>query len=279
MKGIVGHCWAEINAGLAGDAQAMPQALPSVALRLPEHRRQRGMAAMPWHKVPGQLPHGAWGFLPHPVLPACPWPFERLQGSMTSMWAWRSGEKAELRQLQLSSWARRNPERQKAVVLCEASVLTTEAERKRRHPCTKAVYSETMLFLWVCRNTHVCRLFFFFFPHSDSMQRMGQISKIAHHFRFLYIQIIYFQVGGLRKTILATHATLLEVELIPENPSHGGCDNFSHYSSYASPTSSPPPSGTSLPQSAAESPTNTWELPTVPPAYCGASGAANCGSL
>lgn len=121
--------------------------------------------------------------------------------------------------------------------------------------------------------------FFFFFSHSDSMQRMGQISKIAHHFRFLYIQIIYFQVGGLRKTILATHATLLEVELIPENPSPGGCDNFSHYSSYASPTSSPPPSGTSLPQSAAESPTNTWELPTVPPAYCGASGAANCGSL
>ena len=60
--------------------------------------------------------------------------------------------------------------------------------------------------------------FFFFFSHSDSMQRMGQISKIAHHFRFLYIQIIYLQVGGLRKTILATHATLLEVELIPAMP-------------------------------------------------------------
>lgn len=47
MRGIVGPCWAEINAGLAGDAAATAQMLPSVALELPEHRRQQGMAAMP----------------------------------------------------------------------------------------------------------------------------------------------------------------------------------------------------------------------------------------
>lgn len=85
MRGIVGHCWAKINAGLAGDAAAMPQMLPSVTLKLPEHRRQQGMAAMPRHKVLKQLPHGAWGLLPHPVLPVCPWLFWRLQGSMTCM--------------------------------------------------------------------------------------------------------------------------------------------------------------------------------------------------
>lgn len=35
----------------------------------------------------------------------------------------------------------------------------------------------------------------------------------------------------------------------------------------------------SLLQAAAKSPTNRWELLTVPPSFCGASGVANCAQL
>lgn len=91
----------------------------------------------------------------------------------------------------------------------------------------KAVNSETTLLLLGCSTAHVSRHFFF---HPESMQGMGLISLIAHHFHILYIQVMHFQVEGLSRQ----HETRLEMGLISENPSPGGCDNFSHYSSSSS---------------------------------------------